>query len=201
MNASAAKFLRRSMTASRILRGHLRAQALRLQFPGASVHRHARLGRGARVHVSEGGSLVLGPCAIAENVSIQVAQGARVVLGGRFIGPNSLIVSRKSITVDSGAMIAEMCVLRDSDHVRDEEGSISDIEYTSGAIVVGRDVWLSSGVVVLKGVEIGPGATVGAGAVVTRSLPARSTSVGVPARVVRQGSGQTGSRRAHPDVV
>ncbi len=182
MPASLAKYLRRSMTARRILGEQLRARALRLQFPGATVHRRARLGRGARVYVNEGGSLVLGSGAIAENVSIHVARGARVVLAGRFIGPNSCIVGRKSIIVEAGAMIAEMCVLRDADHLRDEDGSISTIEYTSAAITIGRDAWLASGVIVLKGVQIGAGATVGAGAVVTRSVPARSTSVGIPAR-------------------
>lgn len=186
MPASLAKVIRRTVTAGRISSERLRAQRLRLQFPGATVHRQARLGRGARVYVAEGSSLVLGPGAIAENVSIQVAPGARVILSGEFIGPNSLIVGRNSITVERGAKIAEMCVLRDSDHVRDLDGSISQTEYSSSPIVIGRDAWLASKVTVLKGVVVGAGATVGAGAVVTRSLPAGSTAVGIPARVVRQ---------------
>ncbi len=51
-------------------------------------------------------------------------------------------------------------------------------------VVIGRDVWLGARVIVLPGVEIGAGCVVGAGSVVTRSLPADSIAVGVPARVV-----------------
>ena len=47
------------------------------------------------------------------------------------------------------------------------------------------DAWLSVGVIVLDGVRIGKGAVVGAGAVVTKDLPANSISSGVPARVIK----------------
>jgi acetyltransferase-like isoleucine patch superfamily enzyme len=56
---------------------------------------------------------------------------------------------------------------------------------TKGGIVVGDDVWLGFGVVVLDGVRIGKGAVVGAGSVVTRDIPDNAIAVGVPARVVK----------------
>lgn len=52
-------------------------------------------------------------------------------------------------------------------------------------IVIGNDVWLGANVVVTAGVEIGDGCVVGAGAVVTRSLPPNSICGGVPAKVLR----------------
>lgn len=53
-------------------------------------------------------------------------------------------------------------------------------------IVVGDNVWLGGGVVVLPGVSIGADTVVGAGAVVVRDLPAGVVAVGNPARVVRK---------------
>jgi acetyltransferase-like isoleucine patch superfamily enzyme len=50
-------------------------------------------------------------------------------------------------------------------------------------VVIGNDVWLGAGVVVVPGVTIGNGCVVGAGSVVTRSLPAGSIAAGCPARV------------------
>jgi acetyltransferase-like isoleucine patch superfamily enzyme len=50
---------------------------------------------------------------------------------------------------------------------------------------VGNGAWLASRVVVLPGVEIGEGAIVAAGAVVTRSVPPHTLVAGVPAREVR----------------
>lgn len=52
-------------------------------------------------------------------------------------------------------------------------------------IVIEDDVWLGANVQVMDGVVIGRGSIVGAGAVVTRSLPPYSVAAGVPARVVR----------------
>lgn len=51
-------------------------------------------------------------------------------------------------------------------------------------VVIGRDVWLGARVIVLPGVHIGDGCVVGAGSVVTKSLPAGSIAVGAPAKVV-----------------
>jgi maltose O-acetyltransferase len=52
-------------------------------------------------------------------------------------------------------------------------------------ITIGRNVWLGGAVVVCPGVTIGDDTVVGAGAVVTRDLPAGVVAVGNPARVVR----------------
>ena len=54
------------------------------------------------------------------------------------------------------------------------------------AIVIGDDVWLGSGVIVLPGVTIGDRSTVGAGAVVTDDVPPDSLALGAPAKVVRR---------------
>jgi len=52
-------------------------------------------------------------------------------------------------------------------------------------IVIGDNVWLGGGAIVLPGVTIGDNTVVGAGSVVTRHLPADVVAVGNPARVVR----------------
>lgn len=176
--------VRRAGTAGRLVGERLRAQRLRLRFPGVTVHPRARLGRGCRVQVAVGGTLVLGAGTIADNVVIEVAAGGRVILDGKFIGPNSAIVGRQLIVVEPGVMIAEMCVLRDSDHLREPSGEISETSYASAPVRVCGNAWLGSRVTVLKGVTIGTGATVGAGAVVTRPVPAGATALGIPARVV-----------------
>jgi acetyltransferase-like isoleucine patch superfamily enzyme len=51
---------------------------------------------------------------------------------------------------------------------------------------VADGAWLASRVVVLPGVEVGEGAIVGAGAVVTRSVPPHTLVGGVPARLIRR---------------
>lgn len=52
--------------------------------------------------------------------------------------------------------------------------------------VVGNDVWIGLGAIVLPGVKVGDGAIVGAGAVVTRDVEPYAVVVGSPARTVRK---------------
>jgi acetyltransferase-like isoleucine patch superfamily enzyme len=51
--------------------------------------------------------------------------------------------------------------------------------------IVGNDVWIGAGALVLDGVSIGDGAVVGAGAVVTKDVPPYAVVAGSPARVLR----------------
>jgi maltose O-acetyltransferase len=52
-------------------------------------------------------------------------------------------------------------------------------------ITIADNVWLGGGVILLPGVTIGQNTVVGAGAVVTKDLPANVVAVGNPARVIR----------------
>jgi UDP-2-acetamido-3-amino-2,3-dideoxy-glucuronate N-acetyltransferase len=52
--------------------------------------------------------------------------------------------------------------------------------------VLRRACRIGGGAVLLPGVEVGEEAFVGAGAVVTRDVPARKVALGVPAKVVRE---------------
>lgn len=53
-------------------------------------------------------------------------------------------------------------------------------------VTIGRNVWIGGRSVVLPGVTIGDGTTVGAGSVVTRSLPAGVVAAGNPCRILRK---------------
>ena len=53
-------------------------------------------------------------------------------------------------------------------------------------IEIDDHVWVGCGVRILDGVRIGRNAVIGAGSVVTKSVPAHATVAGVPARLIEQ---------------
>ncbi|MDZ7859279.1 MAG: acyltransferase [Candidatus Krumholzibacteriota bacterium] len=57
---------------------------------------------------------------------------------------------------------------------------------THEGITIENDVFIGSNVKVLDGVSIGTGCVVGAGSVVTKTIPPYSVAVGVPAKVIKQ---------------
>jgi acetyltransferase-like isoleucine patch superfamily enzyme len=54
-----------------------------------------------------------------------------------------------------------------------------------GGIVIQDDCWLGASVIVLDGISLEKGCVIGAGAVITKSIPAYSVVAGVPARKLR----------------
>ncbi len=52
-------------------------------------------------------------------------------------------------------------------------------------VTIEDNVWIGSRVIILPGVTIGTGSIIGAGAVVSQSIPAYSVAVGNPAKVVK----------------
>lgn len=55
----------------------------------------------------------------------------------------------------------------------------------SKEVTIGKDCWIGGNTVILPGVTIGDGTTVGAGSVVTKDIPSFSIAVGSPARVIK----------------
>ena len=54
------------------------------------------------------------------------------------------------------------------------------------AVELGENVFVGDAVLILKGVRIGPHSVIGAGSIVTASIPAGVIAAGNPARVVRE---------------
>lgn len=52
-------------------------------------------------------------------------------------------------------------------------------------VCIGNDVWIGMRSIIMPGVKIGDGAVIGAGAIVTKDVPAFAIVGGVPAKVIK----------------
>lgn len=94
------------------------------------------------------------------------------------------VVAMAGITIGRGTLIGEFVSLRDANHIRAPLEPLRYSGHAASPILIGHDVWIGRGAVVLGGVTIGDGATIGANAVVTHDVPAGATVAGVPARPI-----------------
>jgi acetyltransferase-like isoleucine patch superfamily enzyme len=90
------------------------------------------------------------------------------------------------IEIGDWVRIAHGVSIISEDHEFDDlERPIAQQGARHAKVVIEDDVWLGSGVKVLKGIRIGRGAIVGAGSIVTRDIPPYGIAVGNPARVIK----------------
>ena len=101
-----------------------------------------------------------------------------------FIGSFCEFNIRKNIVIGNNSLIASGCRFIDHDHGVALGALMREQPGPEKSIVIGKDVWLGCNVIVLKGVEIGDGAVVAAGGVVTKSILSNEIWGGVPARKI-----------------
>lgn len=66
-----------------------------------------------------------------------------------------------------------------------EDGSFSFCKTRTAPVIVGNNVWIGGGAILMPGVTIGDNVVIGAGSVVTRDIPSDSVACGAPCRVIR----------------
>ena len=109
-----------------------------------------------------------------------------ISIGDRtFVNVDAVMLDEAPIAIGAACQIAPRVQLLTATHPIDPEPRRVGWEYGE-PITLADNVWLGGGVIVCPGVSIGQDTVVGAGAVVTRDLPAGVVAAGVPARVLRE---------------
>lgn len=107
-----------------------------------------------------------------------------VIRRGTYINRLTMIDAHERVEIWSGCLIGPGCYITDANHGIAVDKAPAEQPCECRPTIIEDEVWLGAKVVVLAGVRIGRGAVVGAGAVVTKDVPAYAIAVGVPARVV-----------------
>lgn len=122
--------------------------------------------------------------------------GKHIFIGDKvIINMNCTFLDGNYITIGNNVLIAPNVQLYTATHpVSASERFVENWDEKSGElffrtkalpITIGNDVWIGGGVIVLPGITIGDNCVIGAGSVVTRSIPSNSLAVGNPCKVIR----------------
>ena len=132
-------------------------------------------------------SQVLGQ--VGENVDIRpplrVDYGYNITIGdGSWVNYGLTVLDVAPVVIGADVLIGPNCSLYTAIHPT-EPGPRRAKWESAAPITLKDNVWLGGSVVVCPGVSIGENSIIGAGAVVTRSIPPNSVAVGNPARVIK----------------
>ena len=96
------------------------------------------------------------------------------------IGDNAFLDGRAELEIGDHVDIASYVMIYNSEHDLEDE----DFRAKEESVRIGDYCFIGPRVVILPGVNIGKGAVVAAGAVVTKDVPAKTIVGGVPAREI-----------------
>ena len=131
--------------------------------------------------IKKGRGANISPNAVFSNPE-RIDIGDRIRLGARchlWAGP-----SRGKITIGDDVLFGPDVLVTAASYRYNDGSPVTEQAMDEADIVIGNDVWLGAGAIVLPGARIGDGCVIGAGAVVRGELPPMSVAVGAPARVV-----------------
>ena len=116
---------------------------------------------------------------------LRVDYGHNITIGdGSWVNFGLTALDVAPIVIGQDVLIGPNCSLYTAIHPT-EPGPRRAKWESAAPITLGDNVWLGGSVVVCPGVTIGENSIIGAGAVVTRDIPANSIAVGNPAHVIR----------------
>jgi len=147
------------------------------------IERYARLfayGDSAEIIIQDNAYIHSYALIKADNGKIRIGKNCTV-------NDYSILYSHGDLIIGDDVHIAAHVVIVPMNHIyQDPEVPISQQGISKIGVTIEDDVWIGVSAVILDGVKIGKGAVIGAGAVVTKSVPAYSVAAGVPAVVIKQ---------------
>lgn len=105
--------------------------------------------------------------------------GAKIVIGNHCGFSGVSIVADKEVVIEDHVTVGANAIIGD----RDDHSDIYASE--PRPVHIGKNVWIGMNATIMKGVTIGEYAIVGAGAVVTKDVPAYAIVAGVPAKIIK----------------
>ncbi|HJD53261.1 MAG TPA: acyltransferase [Candidatus Avibacteroides avistercoris] len=114
--------------------------------------------------------------------------GAQIIIGDR-VGVSAVTISAfERITIGDDTLIGGNVLITDSDWHQIDPGERLEGrgQAASAEVKIGRNVFIGTRSIVLKGVTIGDNSIIGAGSVVTRDIPPNVIAAGNPCRVIKR---------------
>lgn len=125
---------------------------------------------------------------IGSGVTFHPEVGGMIILGNRVnLSQNIIISSSSRVILGDDTLVAENVSIRDGDHGISCGELIRDQATVTEEILIGKDVWICAGSIILKGAMIADGAIIGANSVVTRKCHVDSNGVyaGMPVKLIK----------------
>lgn len=115
---------------------------------------------------------------------LEMSYGSNLSIGSKsYINSGALILDNGAVKIGSNVMIGPRVQIYTASHALDAERRIAGDEVAK-PVTIEDKVWVGGGAIILPGVNIGEGAVIGAGSVVTKNVASYDRVAGNPAKSI-----------------
>ena len=119
---------------------------------------------------------------------IKINPARSIVLGNHVdLAWGVIITTKGGVEIGDRTMIGYNSQIISANHrIPPQGGPIFNAGHESKKVIIGRDVWIGAGAIILPGISIGEGAIVAAGSVVTKDVSPFTVVGGNPAKLIKE---------------
>lgn len=111
------------------------------------------------------------------NVEIHARDCGVIEIGdGVFFNSGCIVTAREKITIGDNTILGPNVLIYDHDH-QIKDGIVQDNQFDSSAVLIGKNVWIGAGTIILKGAKIGDYSVIAAGSIVKGVVAEKSVLV------------------------
>ena len=120
--------------------------------------------------------------------NIYFGNNCEVNMNCTFLDDNRIVIGDNALIAPNVQIYTAFHPTNAADRFGDPkaDGSFAFCKTQTAPVIIGKNVWIGGGAILMPGVTIGDNVVIGAGSVVTRDIPANTIACGVPCRVIRK---------------
>ena len=126
------------------------------------------------------------PFFIDYGCNIEIGENSIINMNCTFLDTNKIIIGKNAVIVPDVKIYTAFHPIKVNERFKKDENGNNYLVTAATPVIIGDNVWIGGGTIILPGIKIGNNCVIGAGSVVTKSIPDSSIAFGNPCKIIRK---------------
>ena len=126
------------------------------------------------------------PFFIDYGCNIKIGENSIINMNCTFLDTNKIIIGKNAVIAPDVKIYTAFHPIKVNERFKKDENGNNYLVTAATPVIIGDNVWIGGGTIILPGIKIGNNCVIGAGSVVTKSIPDSSIAFGNPCKIIRK---------------
>lgn len=126
------------------------------------------------------------PFYIDYGCNISIGENSIINMNCTFLDTNKIIIGKNAVIAPDVKIYTAYHPINIAERFKKDQNGKIYLQTAAEPVIIGDNVWIGGGTIILPKVKIGNNVVIGAGSVVTKSIPDNTVAFGNPCRVIRK---------------